>query len=223
MHTMYISFQRVPQAMETAKFSRRRSHGYQRPMRGNPEGDSYDHKQKFRVPAPPRNVNNVSSDSGVSSIKRRNPSRYDEYQGPEKKKKHRRTYSDSDLSTLDTTDTPESLSQISAIAPVSDFSIDQITFSQIKPSKFNPDTTWENAVSHARGEPDGAEKSFHKKKSKTSMKEVLAPVPEDASLHNSKSGPSSHSIHEQENKPLVANAPPNTVERKKSIKVCDYG
>jgi hypothetical protein len=32
------------------------------------------------------------------------------------------------------------------------------------------DTTWENAVSHARGEPDGAEKSFHKKKSKVSVK-----------------------------------------------------
>ena len=204
--------------MEDSHFSRRRSHGNYKAMRGNPEGDSYAHKQKFRVPAQPRGQNNISSDSGVSSMKRRKQTRYDDYHGPEKKKKHRRTYSDSDLSTLDTTDTPDSLSQISAIAPVSELSIDQVTFSRIKPAKFHPDTTWENAVSHARGEPDGAEKSFHKKKSKTSVKEVLAPVPEDASLHSSSSGAGSRNVSEQENIPDVAN-PPNTVERKKSIKV----
>ena len=188
-------------------------------MRGNPEGDSYAQKHQFRVPAPPRNSINESSDSGVSSMKRRKGTRYDDYLVPEKRKKHRRTYSDSDLSTLDTTDTPESLSQISAIAPVSELSMDQTTFSQIKPSKFNPDTTWENAVSHARGEPDGAEKSFHKKRSKTSVKGELAPVPEDASLHMSKGEVSGRSVHEQENIPEIANAP-NTVERKTSIKVC---
>ena len=217
--------------MEDSNFSRRRSHGYQKAMRGNPEGDSYAQRQKFRVPAQQRNNSNVSTDSGVSSLKRRKQTHYDDYRVPEKKK-HRRTYSDSDLSTLDTTDTPDSLSQISAIAPVSELSLAQTTFSQIKPHKFNPDTTWENAVSHARGEPDGAEKSFHKKKSKTSMKDMLAPVPEDASLHSSHSGVSTsshsgvsghsgasgHSQKEQENIPDIANAP-NTVERKKSIKV----
>ena len=213
--------------MEDSNFSRRRSHGHQKAMRGNPEGDSlYSHRQKFRAPASARRSNNnVSTDSGVSSMKRRKQNHHDDYRIPEKKK-HRRTYSDSDLSTLDMTDTPDSLSQISAIAPVSELSI-ATTFSQIKPHKFKPDTTWENAVSHARGEPDGAEKSFHKKKSKVSMQEMLAPVPEDASLHSSHSGgnasshsrASAHSQKEQENIPDIANAP-NTVERKKSIKVC---
>ena len=208
--------------MEDSHFSRRRSHSHHhKPRRGNPEGDSYVQKHQFRVPAPPRNSIDVSSDSGVSSMKRRKGTRYDDYQVPDKRKKHRRTYSDSDLSTLDTTDTPESLSQISAIAPVSELSIDQHTFSQIKPSKFNPDTTWENAVSHARGEPDGAEKSFHKKRSKASMKGDLAPVPEDASLHMSKGEASGGSVHEQENLPEMANAP-NVVERKRSIKVHGY-
>jgi len=67
------------------------------------------------------------------------------------------------------TDTPESLSQISAIAPVSDISNIQPSFVKTK-SRMMADTTWENAVSQARGEPDGAEKSFHKKRSKVSLK-----------------------------------------------------
>lgn len=73
------------------------------------------------------------------------------------------------MSALDMTDTPDSLSQISAIAPVSDISNIQPSFVRSKHSKV-ADTTWENAVSHARGEPDGAERSFHKKKSRTNMK-----------------------------------------------------
>jgi len=77
---------------------------------------------------------------------------------------------ESEISALDITDTPESLSQISAIAPVSDISNFQPSFVKSKSTKMAADTTWENAVSCARGEPDGAEKSFNRKKSKASMK-----------------------------------------------------
>lgn len=102
--------------------------------------------------------------------------RYDNYHSTNRKGHYGQSYLESEVSTLDITDTPESLSQISAIAPVSDISNIQPSFVRSRHSKIAADTTWENAVSHARGEPDGAEKSFHRKKSKASVKVLVQNV-----------------------------------------------
>jgi hypothetical protein len=182
--------------------------------RGNPEGDSLYHKQQNKLVAPPNTDNDDSFE--VQSPRKRKPNvQQDAMEVIEKRhmmKKKKSMYSDTDLSSLDATDTPDTLSQISAIAPVSDMSTMMTTF---RHPRGRHDMTWEKAVQKARGQPDGAERSFNRKKSSKVMiqsrpeviKEVAEGVESDKSV---------------ENIPAVANIAeekPQPLERRKSIKV----
>lgn len=181
-------------------------------MRGNPEGDSLYQKQPTKIVAPP-NTDNEDSFEVHSPRKRakkveRDAELVDKRQMVRKKKS---MYSDTDLSSLDVTDTPDTLSQISAIAPVSDVSM-MTTF---RNPRGRHDMTWEKAVQKARGQPDGAERSFSRKKSSKVMMfnrpEVIREVAEGVESDKS-----------VENIPAVANIPeeePQPLERRKSIKV----
>ncbi|KAH3695515.1 hypothetical protein DPMN_082975 [Dreissena polymorpha] len=196
--------------MET---SRRHKHHFGNPnMRGNPEGDSIVMKKTMKNNIP--QDFDASADYGASPSKRRKQHSYNDFHPSGYRKEFRApvpSFAESELSALDITDTPESLSQISAIAPVSDISNTQPSF--MKKSRVLADTTWENAVSHARGEPDGAEKSF--KRSKVSIRERLETVPEDVS-DNSKG--SSSSGKRRPDTSTNTNKPLTVVERNKSVK-----
>ncbi|XP_048763203.2 pumilio homolog 3-like isoform X2 [Ostrea edulis] len=182
-------------------------------IRGNPEGDSLYHKQQNKIVAPP-NTDNDDSFEVQSPRKRKKNVEQDATEVMEKRhmmKKKKSMYSDTDLSSLDVTDTPDTLSQISAIAPVSDMSM-MTTF---RNPRGRHDMTWEKAVQKARGQPDGAERSFNRKKSSKVMiqnrPEVIREVAEGVESDKS-----------VENIPAVANVPeekPQPLERRKSIKV----
>ncbi|XP_052775179.1 pumilio homolog 3-like [Mya arenaria] len=197
--------------MEVSRKQRHRP-SFHSGIRGNPEGDSIVQKKKYAVNGP---NSDMAADYGISPVKRRKQQGYNEYQPHTSYRRGfqapPQSFAESEISALDMTDTPESLSQISAIAPVSDISNIQPSFVKMK-SRILADTSWENAVSHARGEPDGAEKSFNKKRSKISLKQELETVPEDASLNSRGSGSSKHDTSHNTNKPLTV------VERKKSVK-----
>ncbi|KAL4236270.1 hypothetical protein ACF0H5_004657 [Mactra antiquata] len=199
--------------MEVSRRNNRRS--YQHNVRGNPEGDSIIRKQKYQVSDAGREYDDTA-DYGMSPVKKRKQHRFENYHSTNRKGQYQgNTYLESDMSALDMTDTPESLSQISAIAPVSDISNFQPSFARSKYSKVSADTTWENAVSHARGEPDGAERSFHKKRSKANV--MLEPVPEEDSIHSK--GSSTNSMKQTNPSPKVKqqeDKPP--IERRKSVK-----
>ncbi|XP_062611509.1 pumilio homolog 3-like [Saccostrea cucullata] len=182
-------------------------------MRGNPEGDSLYHKPPTKIRAPP-NTDNDDSFEAQSPRKRKKKVEQDNIEVIEKKhmvKKKKSMYSDTDLSSLDVTDTPDTLSQISAIAPVSDVSM-MTTF---RNPRGRHDMTWEKAVQKARGQPDGAERSFNRKKSSKlvlqNRPEVIREVAEGVESDKS-----------VENIPAVANIPeeePQPLERRKSMKV----
>ncbi|XP_052255942.1 pumilio homolog 3-like [Dreissena polymorpha] len=197
----------------TMETSRRHKHHFGNPnMRGNPEGDSIVMKKTMKNNIP--QDFDASADYGASPSKRRKQHSYNDFHPSGYRKEFRApvpSFAESELSALDITDTPESLSQISAIAPVSDISNTQPSF--MKKSRVLADTTWENAVSHARGEPDGAEKSF--KRSKVSIRERLETVPEDVS-DNSKG--SSSSGKRRPDTSTNTNKPLTVVERNKSVK-----
>ncbi|XP_060575249.1 pumilio homolog 3-like [Ruditapes philippinarum] len=202
--------------MEVSRRQQRRSNFSHQAARGNPEGDSIIKKQRYKVGGPQADYD-TTADYGMSPVKRRKQHGYENYHSTNKKGHYGQSYLESEVSTLDITDTPDSLSQISAIAPVSDISNIQPSFARSRHSKMAADTTWENAVSHARGEPDGAEKSFHKKKSKVSIKEQLETVPEEDSVH-SKGSSGGGSMRQVEGSPGIQKPPPTAVERKKSVK-----
>lgn len=193
----------------------------QHSYRGNPEGDSVSHKDHFKLaPVPPNSENESSFDSGVSTLRRkkkRRPTTHHLEPIEERyfAQRNKRTFSDSDITGLDYTDTPDTLSQISSICPVSDSSM-QTTFSRMRKPKQRADATFESAVRRARGQPDGAEKSFHANK-KASV---------DALKVTKSSGTNTQEVHElsdvKEHKPLsekVEEVKTKPVERKKSIKV----
>lgn len=202
--------------MEVSKRHHRRSNQSHQAVRGNPEGDSIIKKQKYKVGGIQGGDYDITADDGLSPVKRRKQHGHENYHSTNRKGHYGQSYLDSEVSALDITDTPESLSQISAIAPVSDISNIQPSFVRSRHSKLAADTTWENAVSHARGEPDGAEKSFHRKKSKASVKEQLETVPEEESLHSK--GSSKSSLKHSNNSPNKPKQQLIAVERKKSVK-----
>ncbi|KAJ8306342.1 hypothetical protein KUTeg_016887 [Tegillarca granosa] len=156
---------------------RRPARGRQRSMRGNPEGNSISQKDACKLTAPPNSDNDISDDA-PSPVKIRKTGRKlysDEINQMERQylvQKSQKAYPNSELSLLDETDTPESLSQISEITTVTDASL-YTTFSRFRQPRGKADVTWEKAVQSARGQPDGAERSFHAKKlSKSSVRDV---------------------------------------------------
>lgn len=223
MNLKYCLFHRpMKYKMEDSSFEEEPSRTRRRPprsknkkhtsMRGNPEGDSLYQKQPTKITAPPNTDNEDSFE--VHSPKKRMKKMERDVQVVEKKivKKKKSMYSDTDLSSLDVTDTPDTLSQISAIAPVSDVSM-MTTF---RNPRGRHDMTWEKAVQKARGQPDGAERSFSRKKSSKvvmmyNRPEVIREVAEGVESDKS-----------VENIPAVANVAeeePQPLERRKSIKV----
>ncbi|KAL3869283.1 hypothetical protein ACJMK2_041986 [Sinanodonta woodiana] len=182
--------------------TRKRTHvKHHKSMRGDPEGDSVLHSKqhKFVVPAPPNSENDTSIEKGISP-KKRSRKAHEHYISVIKPK--HKYLNDTDMSMGERSDTPDTLSQISAIAPVDD--TQDPTYEQIKEPKGRMDTTWEQAVEHARGQPDGAEKSFHKKKlSKASLKVKLPEV----------------SPEKEEEKAPVAVNNDGKLERRKSLKM----
>lgn len=193
--------------------------GKQKSIRGNPEGDSIMGKEKGKIRAPPNSDNDSSFDVVSPSKKRKthiNPDPLENIPRKPMTKRHLQMYSDTDLSSLDQTDTPDTLSQISSIMPVSDVSM-QTTFSRMRKPKGRADVTLERAVQKARGQPDGAERSFHQKKiSKTTLPTRLSTVREAA---EGKMSDSSHGSQEvfAEGEPKSPGVQP--FERRKSIKV----
>ncbi|KAK3606156.1 hypothetical protein CHS0354_010789 [Potamilus streckersoni] len=186
--------------------SRKRTHlsKQHKSMRGDPEGDSViqSKQHKFAVPAPPNGENEMALDKGISPRKRRRKV-HEHYISVIKPRKHKYV-NDSDMSIGERSDTPDTLSQISAIAPVDD-TLDPV-YEQIKAPKKQVDTTWEQAVEHARGQPDGAEKSYLKKKfSKVSLK-VKSPKVKNSSEND------------QEIVPVAVNND-GKLERRKSLKM----
>lgn len=223
MNLKYCLFRRpMKYKMEDSSFEEEPSRTRRRPprsknkkhtsMRGNPEGDSLYQKQPTKITAPPNTDNEDSFE--VHSPKKRMKKMERDVQVVERRtmKKKKSMYSDTDLSSLDVTDTPDTLSQISAIAPVSDVSM-MTTF---RNPRGRHDMTWEKAVQKARGQPDGAERSFSRKKSSKvvmtyNRPEVIREVAEGVESDKS-----------VENIPAVANAAeeePQPLERRKSIKV----
>ncbi|KAK3091659.1 hypothetical protein FSP39_021613 [Pinctada imbricata] len=185
--------------------------------RGNPEGDSVLQKDTVKLKAPPNSDNDSSFEVTSPRKRKKNKNERDNLVYIEQKhmaKKSKSMYSDTDLSSLDVTDTPDTLSQISAIAPVSDASM-MTTFSRMRNPKGRHDVTWERAVQKARGQPDGAERSFSRKKSsKVSMRSQIEVIREVA-----EGGESDKST---ENVPPTGNtdeSPEPKLERRKSIKV----
>lgn len=201
---------------------RRRMHTNlkQHSYRGNPEGDSISHKDHFKLSAPPNSENESSFDSGVSTLRRkkkRRPTTHHLEPIEERyfAQRNKRTFSDSDITGLDYTDTPDTLSQISSICPVSDSSM-QTTFSRMRKPKKHADATFESAVRKARGQPDGAERSFH-----ASKKATVSPLKATKS-----SGTNTQELHEPSDvgtdEPVlqkVEEVKTKPVERKKSVKV----
>ena len=163
-------------------------------MRYNPEGNSLMSNRKKKLSLPPTDT--------VDTLRKKKQTcdNFDDFEEKylaRKSKALNRSLESN--SSLDTT-TPDTLSQISSIAPYSDITM-HTTLNLFKKPKLKPsDETWENAVSKARGEPDGAEKSFQAKKlSRTTIKEDMEG-------------------EEAENKDKSA-TPTKPLERKKSIRV----
>ncbi|XP_041360109.1 pumilio homolog 3-like [Gigantopelta aegis] len=172
-----------------SKVSRNRS------MRSNPEGNSLMSNKKKKLSLPPADT------MDTLRKKKQTYDNFDDFEGKylaQKSKALNRSLESN--SSLDTT-TPDTLSQISSIAPYSDVTM-HTTLNHFKKAKAKPsDETWENAVSKARGEPDGAEKSFHAKKlSRTVIKEDMEG-------------------EEAEHKEDKLVTPTKPLQRKKSIKV----
>lgn len=184
----------------------------QKGSRGNPEGDS----KLGRIRAPPNSDNDSSFDIASPSKRRKTHINHDQLESVKRKptKRHLQMYSDTDLSSLDQTDTPDTLSQISSIMPVSDVSM-QTTFSRMRKPKGRADVTLERAVQKARGQPDGAERSFHQKKaSKTTLPTRLSTVREAAEGRTSDS--STQEVFVDDGPPSPEAQP---FQRRKSVKV----
>ena len=212
-------------AMEDSSFeeaSRERKkpprHKKQKGARGNPEGDSLLQKDTVKLKAPPNSDNDSSFEVTSPRKRKKNKAEQDNLVYIEQRhlaKKSKSMYSDTDLSSLDVTDTPDTLSQISAIAPVSDVSM-MTTFSRMRNPKGRHDVTWERAVQKARGQPDGAEKSFSRKKSsKVMMRSQIEVIREVA--EGGESDKSTENIPPASNR--SESPEPEKLERRKSIKV----
>ncbi|XP_052095978.1 pumilio homolog 3-like [Mytilus californianus] len=190
--------------------------GKQKGIRGNPEGDSIMGKDKGKLRAPPNSDNDSSFDVISPSKKRKTHINPDPLENVQRKptKRHLQMYSDTDLSSLDQTDTPDTLSQISSIMPCSDVSM-QTTFSRMRKPRGRADITLEKAVQKARGQPDGAERSFHQKKaSKSILQPRLSTVREAAEGRTSDSSTQEVCVEDE-----PASPGPQQFERRKSMKV----
>ncbi|XP_071118685.1 pumilio homolog 3-like [Haliotis cracherodii] len=177
-----------------------------RSMRGNPEGNSIIFKDKVKLSTAHPSLD----DSGLSTLRKRKKKQTEEdiYAEIEEKHMMRRSqsanFSNASSSSLEEM-TPDTLSQISSIMAVPDVTINSTLSRFKKPRTGRGDVTWESAVNHARGAPDGAERSFHAKK--ISKVSIIEEVPSPAVKTDSPT---------KENKPIKPEKP---VERKKSIKV----
>lgn len=202
---------------------RRPARGRQRSMRGNPEGNSISQKDACKLTAPPNSDNDISDDA-PSPVKIRKTGRRpynDDINQMERQylvQKSQKAYPNSELSLLDETDTPESLSQISEITTVTDASL-YTTFSRFKQPRGRADVTWEKAVQSARGQPDGAERSFHAKKlSKSSVRDVQVVQRRPVSVMEVAAEVISDTSSQDQSD--QTKTPEKPLQRRKSIKVC---
>ncbi|XP_033737990.1 pumilio homolog 3-like [Pecten maximus] len=204
------------------KTKRRKMTSYNHSTRGNPEGNSILQEDQPKLTAPP-NSDNDSLNSSFGTVssppKKRKMFRNQKQLAKATQKYHSKKdtmYSDTDLSTLDQTDTPDSLSMISAINPVSDMSM-QTTFSRMQRPMGRADVTMERAVQRARGQPDGAEKSFHRMASKGVQR-----YPTIEEVRESAEGVTDTSSNRSEGDSGTLMPPPaalQPMERRKSIRV----
>lgn len=197
-------------------------------MRGNPEGDSIHYADVPKLTAPPNSDNDSELDSSFGTTsppkKRKTFKSPAAMMQPPQKYNMRKpdpVYDDTDISALDQTDTPDSLSMISAIPDASMMT----TFNRggrKQPANF--DMTLEKAVQRARGQPDGAEKSFHKKASRQSFLKAM-PIYEEVreAAEGGASGTDTSKTSQETSADSVKLMPPPSalplLQRKKSVKV----